>query len=113
MREAAANLEFETAARLRDEIKRLQATELVLADDPLATQSQVDEKTGGYRGPRKYGEAANLPASLPNTRARKPTLDEMGPHNLGGGTGRPLGATEAARSKAGRPGTRTFRGKKG
>ncbi|MHB2167730.1 excinuclease ABC subunit UvrB [Alsobacter sp. R-9] len=113
MREAAANLEFETAARLRDEIKRLQATELVLADDPLATQSDVDEKTGGYRGPRKYGEAANLPAKVPDTRARKPTLDEMGPHNLGGGTGRPLGADAAARSKAGRPGTRAFRGKKG
>jgi len=36
MREAAANLEFETAARLRDEIKRLEATELAIADDPLA-----------------------------------------------------------------------------
>jgi excinuclease ABC subunit B len=41
MREAAANLEFETAARLRDEIKRLQETELLLADDPLARQSAV------------------------------------------------------------------------
>ncbi|HWY14177.1 MAG TPA: excinuclease ABC subunit UvrB, partial [Rhizomicrobium sp.] len=42
MREAAADLEFETAARLRDEIKRLQATELAIADDPFARQSQVD-----------------------------------------------------------------------
>jgi excinuclease ABC subunit B len=115
MREAAADLDFETAARLRDEIKRLKATELVLAEDPLATQSEVDDKTGGYRGPRKYGEAANLradvpKAALPATRARKPTLDEMGPHNLGGGTGRPLGAEAAGRSKAGRGGTRAFRG---
>src|SRR6478672_11559758 len=102
MHAAAADLEFETAARLRDEIKRLQATELAVADDPLARQDAIDDRTGGYRGPRKYGNAANLP----ETRARKPTLDEMGPHNLGGGTGRPLGATEAARSKAGRPGTR-------
>ncbi len=78
MKEAAANLDFETAARLRDEIKRLQATELVLANDPLATQTEVDDRTGGYRGPRKYGAAANMP----ETRARKPTLDEMGPHNL-------------------------------
>ena len=38
MREAAADLEFETAARLRDEIKRLQETELLIADDPLARQ---------------------------------------------------------------------------
>jgi excinuclease ABC subunit B len=43
MRTAAADLEFEEAARLRDEIKRLQDTELVLADDPLARQYQVKE----------------------------------------------------------------------
>jgi excinuclease ABC subunit B len=115
MREAAADLDFETAARLRDEIKRLKATELVLANDPLATQTEVDDKTGGYRGPKKYGQSANLRAdvpksTLPATRARKPTLDEMGPHNLGGGTGRPLGAEAAGRSKAGRGGTRAFRG---
>jgi len=42
MREAAANLEFEEAARLRDEIKRLQATELAIADDPFARQSAVE-----------------------------------------------------------------------
>jgi excinuclease ABC subunit B len=42
MREAAGNLEFEEAARLRDEIKRLQATELAIADDPFARQSAVD-----------------------------------------------------------------------
>ncbi len=42
MREAAADLEFEKAARLRDEIKRLSATELAIADDPFARQSQVD-----------------------------------------------------------------------
>jgi excinuclease ABC subunit B len=42
MREAAADLEFETAARLRDEIKRLQERELFIADDPLARQSDVN-----------------------------------------------------------------------
>jgi excinuclease ABC subunit B len=42
MHEAAADLEFETAARLRDEIKRLQETELFIADDPLARQSDVN-----------------------------------------------------------------------
>ena len=36
MRDAAADLEFEEAARLRDEIKRLEALELAVADDPLA-----------------------------------------------------------------------------
>jgi excinuclease ABC subunit B len=42
MREAAADLEFEEAARLRDEIKRLTAVELAVADDPFARQSEVD-----------------------------------------------------------------------
>jgi excinuclease ABC subunit B len=36
MREAAADLDFETAARLRDEIKRLRATEMAVVDDPTA-----------------------------------------------------------------------------
>jgi excinuclease ABC subunit B len=42
MRKAAENLEFEEAARLRDEVKRLEAVELAIADDPLARQSAVD-----------------------------------------------------------------------
>jgi excinuclease ABC subunit B len=67
MREAAADLEFETAARLRDEIKRLQETELFIADDPLARQSAVSAAAAAavsgapakqkrpYRGRRKGG----------------------------------------------------------
>jgi excinuclease ABC subunit B len=43
MRKAAENLEFEEAARLRDEVKRLEAVELAVADDPLARQSAIDE----------------------------------------------------------------------
>jgi excinuclease ABC subunit B len=42
MRKAAENLEFEEAARLRDEVKRLEAVELAVADDPLARQSAID-----------------------------------------------------------------------
>jgi excinuclease ABC subunit B len=42
MRTAAGDLEFEEAGRLRDEIKRLQAVELTIADDPFARQSEVD-----------------------------------------------------------------------
>lgn len=38
MRNAAADLDFETAARLRDEIKRLKAAELAVMDDPMARQ---------------------------------------------------------------------------
>lgn len=43
MRKAAENLEFEEAARMRDEIKRLEAVELAVADDPLARQAAVEE----------------------------------------------------------------------
>jgi excinuclease ABC subunit B len=63
MRKAAENLEFEEAARLRDEVKRLEAVELTIADDPLARQSVVEEaveeavkmagrSTGGRPGQR-------------------------------------------------------------
>jgi len=61
MREAAADLEFETAARLRDEIKRLRETELAIADDPLSRQSDVEDRAGSYGGERKYGAKANSP----------------------------------------------------
>jgi excinuclease ABC subunit B len=108
MREAAANLDFEDAARLRDEIKRLQAVELAVGDDPLARQSAVEDSAGAYEGRRKYGKAANLPTK---TRIHKPTDADMGPHNLGGGEARPL-----ARSTAGKGGmhggkARPWRGK--
>jgi excinuclease ABC subunit B len=121
MLKAAEDLEFETAARLRDEIKRLRETELAVADDPLARQAEVEERAGAYAGERRYGKAPRMgsdPAGLipgpnrsdshgvrpagtdptsriqreyqpvqptyaqsttvPGTRARKPTLDEMG-----------------------------------
>ncbi|MGK7726552.1 excinuclease ABC subunit UvrB [Marinovum algicola] len=43
MRKAAENLEFEEAARLRDEIKRLEAVDLAVHDDPLARQQAVEK----------------------------------------------------------------------
>ena len=70
MRKAAENLEFEEAARLRDEVKRLEAVDLVIADDPMARQYAVDKavddaqkasgrSTGGRGGMRggksRYG----------------------------------------------------------
>src|SRR5215212_1819067 len=100
MRAAAADLEFEEAARLRDELKRLQAAELAIADDPMATQGAVEREAGKFAGAKKYGRQANLPPdgkaggggdarlgygptgkgrSDEGTRIRKPTLDEMGP----------------------------------
>ena len=55
MRDAAADLEFEEAARLRDEIKRLRDTELAVLDDPLARQTAIEDKAGGYAGERGAG----------------------------------------------------------
>ncbi len=43
MRKAAENLEFEEAARIRDEIKRLEAVDLAVADDPMARQWAVEK----------------------------------------------------------------------
>ena len=93
MRAAAADLEFEEAARLRDEVKRLRQMELAVANDPLARQAEL-ERT-----------AAETDLSRPH----KPGLDEMGPHNRE----MPLSGlkTSPPRSKAGRPGTRAFKGK--
>jgi excinuclease ABC subunit B len=100
MREAAADLNFEEAARLRDEVKRLRATELAVVDDPTAKQRVVQNKAGAYAGAKKYGDAANLPASAMKkkggmrgaassaksgglSKVHKPHLDEMhGPESL-------------------------------
>src|ERR1044072_1585544 len=78
MRAAPADLDFEEAARLRDEIKRLRATELAVIDDPTAKAVAIAR--GGpsplaRRGPR--GEAAR--GGDMREAPRKPTLDEMGP----------------------------------
>ena len=45
MRNAAADLDFEKAARLRDEIKRLKAVELAAMDDPIAKQESRSQET--------------------------------------------------------------------
>jgi excinuclease ABC subunit B len=68
MRAAAADLEFEEAARLRDEIKRLRQMELAIADDPLARQSELE---------RSVEDSSSVQLNRPH----KPSLDEMGPHN--------------------------------
>jgi excinuclease ABC subunit B len=90
MRAAAADLNFEEAARLRDEIKRLRAAELAVVDDPTAKRPAPASGRGGAFSPAPSGggsaalggrgrDAATGRGGA--TRARKPTLDEMGPHN--------------------------------
>ena len=70
MREAAADLNFEEAARLRDEVKRLRATELAVVDDPTVKQRVVQYKAGAYAGAKKYGDAANLPEQVSRARSK-------------------------------------------
>jgi len=45
MREAASNLEFETAARLRDEIKRLKLMDLEFANDALTGEGEAVDRS--------------------------------------------------------------------
>ncbi|SHJ24780.1 excinuclease ABC subunit UvrB [Wenxinia saemankumensis] len=51
MRKAAENLEFEEAARLRDEVKRLEAVDLAVADDPMARQQAVEAASAAATNP--------------------------------------------------------------
>jgi excinuclease ABC subunit B len=128
MREAAADLNFEEAARLRDEVKRLRASELALIDDPTAKRPSASSAAGQGRsrarkpdldemgialhherqvfrgaGKQAAGSAGGATRKQDN-RPHKPALDEMGP------------STEAApyrpHSTGGKPGTRTFKRKR-
>jgi excinuclease ABC subunit B len=73
MRAAAADLDFEEAARLRDEIKRLRSTELAVMDDP--TSKMLPSPAGGG-SPRRSAQREGARGGV--SRIHKPTLDEMG-----------------------------------
>ncbi|SCB29049.1 excinuclease ABC subunit UvrB [Rhizobium lusitanum] len=102
MRDAAADLDFEKAARLRDEIKRLKAAELAVMDDPMAREEakSLESGKGGRPNPSKPRPSGSAPqgeeaASAVSTKEggtqgsyfAKPSLDEMGP---GSDVGTPL-----------------------
>ena len=79
MKEAAGNLEFEEAGRMRDEIKRLQSVALAIGDDPMARQMDIEATAGVLRRraplrPRRQ-PAVNAP---PQTHRRR-----HGPAQLG------------------------------
>jgi excinuclease ABC subunit B len=113
MRDAAADLDFEKAARLRDEIKRLKAAELATMDDPIARDEARSQERGGKSNPGARrgsssplaGEDSSPREAPPSGSANlvrgedgpssesqasyfaKPSLDDMGP---GTDTARPL-----------------------
>jgi excinuclease ABC subunit B len=100
MRTAAADLDFEEAARLRDEVKRLRTTELAVTDDPTAkflpspagggSARRSAQREGGRGGTSKVHKPALdemgialyhevTPHRDGKKSPRKPNLDEMGP----------------------------------
>ncbi|MHC2297294.1 excinuclease ABC subunit B [Rhizobium mongolense] len=60
MRDAAADLDFEKAARLRDEIKRLKAAELAVMDDPMARE-ESRAMEGGRKDPSRLRSSTSAP----------------------------------------------------
>ena len=99
MRAAAADLDFEEAARRRDEIKRLRQTELAVVDDPTAKRPALPSPLVGEGGRAQRGRVRGRSAQGPH----KPSLDEMGiglSHEVA--PSRPV----SPRSKLGRPGMR-------
>ncbi|HVW74929.1 MAG TPA: excinuclease ABC subunit UvrB, partial [Rhizomicrobium sp.] len=77
MRAAAADLEFEEAARLRDELKRLQATALAIADDPFARQSDVAKASFDAEITYSTEEGPSKPIPAPR-KGRGKRLDRPG-----------------------------------
>ncbi len=74
MRAAAADLDFEEAARLRDEIKRLRSTELAVMDDPTTKVVALHSSRAGEGGRAGRGRGKSQGGS----KVHKPALDEMG-----------------------------------
>ena len=119
MRDAAADLDFEKAARLRDEIKRLREMELAISDDPMARDVEGQSPSSGReKGKHNKGVArhrtdeeqerfrkldaaraaeAAAAAARPNL-FRKPDLDEMGADGA-----RPVGKTAPAKPLFAKP----------
>ena len=71
MRKAAENLEFEEAARLRDEIKRLEAVDLAVSDDPMARQYAVEKAAETAVGSRGRSTAGRPGQRGGNVQRRK------------------------------------------
>ena len=78
MRDAAADLDFEKAARIRDEIKRLREMELSISEDPLAKYADMESPVSGRekgkhnKGVAKHRTARNRSVSASSTKHAPP-----------------------------------------
>ena len=110
MRAAAAELEFEEAARLRDEVKRLEAMELAQLDgdaEGLAEMRQARYRAGPKGSAGRAGSRTRARrAAEAKARPRTETPAVLTPEMLEAARG-PRG-----RSSAGKPGTRQLRRKR-
>ncbi|UJW73784.1 excinuclease ABC subunit UvrB [Rhizobium sp. SL42] len=97
MRDAAADLDFEKAARLRDEIKRLKAAELAAMDDPMARQEAKNAE--GARGNGK-GSAPSSPSPSAASPASSSGLTRGPTDNAGDSQPR---ISTSGRNKSGSP----------
>ncbi|UTV38402.1 excinuclease ABC subunit UvrB [Ensifer adhaerens] len=81
MRDAAADLDFEKAARLRDEIKRLKAAELAAMDDPMAREEARSQEGGKRSGSSTSSSGSTRGSKSTDDKSlfQKPSLDDMGP----------------------------------
>jgi excinuclease ABC subunit B len=106
MRAAAADLDFEEAARMRDEIKRLRSTELAVMDDPTspsprlrgegrgegASPTRSDSRRGPLTRRASRDDLSPRTGRGEESKIHKPDLGEMGialyhevaPHRPGG-----------------------------
>jgi excinuclease ABC subunit B len=107
MRAAATDLDFETAARLRDEIKRLKARELETMDDPLARlQGNAGEGAGGSSKGKGSASKARQgrTAVAPDARSAATSVSPHGEPVEPRGAGALDGATPALRQAQGEGG---------
>ena len=100
MREAARDLDFEEAARLRDELKRLRETELAIADDPLAREVEGPSPASGReKGRHNKGRERHRTVDQADRDRFSPNLTSMrwaGPATTPAGRGRRALAVQEA-----------------
>lgn len=113
MRDAAADLDFEKAARLRDEIKRLKAAELAVMDDPMARQEAASAEgasgtakgsaSGKSKGTAKAQDAGKKKSGANPESISPPVGGEEQSAQRSNRSSESIAATNAGRTEGGAP----------